>query len=64
MTLLSDLDKEVTRAYDVLNAGSAGFTSARAVFVIGTDGLIKHSERTPTTKDLPDFGAVKAALAA
>ncbi|HEY5550660.1 MAG TPA: redoxin domain-containing protein [Opitutaceae bacterium] len=63
ITLLSDLNKEVTKAYDVVNEGTAGTTSARAAFVIGKDGLIKHSERTPTTKDLPDFAAIKAALA-
>jgi len=63
VTLLSDLNKEVTKAYDVVNEGSAGTTSARAAFVIGRDGVIKHSERTPTTKDLPDFNAIKATLA-
>lgn len=62
VTLLSDLNKTVTRDYDVENEGSSGLTSARAAYVIGKDGIIKHSERTPTTKDLPDFGAVIAAL--
>lgn len=62
VTLLSDLNKVVTRAYDVVNEGASGTTSARAAFVIGKDGVIKHSERTPTTKDLPDFSAIKAAL--
>jgi len=66
VTLLSDLNKEVTRAYDVLfpAMGGIGDTSARAAFVIGKDGVIKHSERTPTPKDLPDFAAVIAALSA
>ena len=61
--LLSDLNKEVATAYDVLNAGSAGTTSARAAFVIGRDGIVKYSERTPTTRDLPNFEAIAAALA-
>lgn len=65
ITLVSDLNKEVTRAYDVLFPGLAGIgdTSARAAFVIGKDGVIKYAEQTPTPKDLPDFAAVKAALA-
>jgi|SRR5690606_13691298 len=65
ITLVSDLNKETTKAYDVLFPGLAGIgdTSARAAFVIGTDGVIKYAEQTPTPKDLPDFAAVKAALA-
>jgi peroxiredoxin len=63
VTLLSDLNKEVTTAYDVAIDGPVGKFSARAAFVIGRNGMIKHSERTPTPKDLPDFNAIKAALA-
>ena len=64
--LASDLNKTTTRAYDVLFPGLAGIgdTAARAVFVIDRDGVIRHSEQTATPKDLPDFDAVKAALAA
>lgn len=63
--VLSDLNKTVTRAYDVLfpNFAGAGDAAARAVFVIGKDGVIKHAEQTATPGDLPDFVAVKAALA-
>ena len=66
VTLLSDLNKETARAYDVLLASLAGIgaTSARAAFVIGADGLVKYAEQTPTPKDLPNFEKVKAALAA
>jgi peroxiredoxin len=65
VTLLSDLNKTTTKAYDVLFPMLAGVgdTSARAAFVIGRDGVVKYSEQTPTPKDLPDFAAVKAALA-
>lgn len=65
VTLVSDLNKEVTKAYDVLFPALAGVgdTSARAAFVIGTDGVIKYAAQTPTPKDLPNFDAVKAALA-
>ena len=38
-----------------------GDTAARAAFVIGKDGVVKYAEQTPTPKDLPNFGAIKAA---
>jgi peroxiredoxin len=65
ITLASDLNKTVTKAYDVVFPMFAGVgdTAARAAFVIGKDGVIKYAEQTPTLKDLPDFAAVKAALA-
>ncbi len=65
VTLASDLNKTVTKAYDVLFPMLAGVgdTSARAAFVIGTDGVVKYAEQTATPKDLPNFAAVKAALA-
>jgi glutaredoxin-dependent peroxiredoxin len=65
VTLLSDLNKTTTKAYDVVFPMLAGIgdTSARAAFVIGKDGVVKYAEQTPTPKDLPNFGAIKAALA-
>jgi peroxiredoxin len=65
VTLASDLNKEVTKAYGVLFPMLAGIgdTSARAAFVIGQDGVVKYAEQTATPKDLPNFEAVKAALA-
>jgi peroxiredoxin len=64
--LLSDLNKTVTKAYDVVFPGLAGIgdTSARAAFVINTGGRIVYSEQTPTPKDLPDFEKIEAALKA
>lgn len=64
VTLVSDLNKTVTKAYDVLFPMLAGVgdTSARAAYVIGKDGVIKYAEQTATPKDLPNFAAVKAAL--
>ncbi len=64
LTLLSDLNKTVTKAYDVVfpNLAGVGDTSARAAFVIGQDGVVKYAEQTATPKDLPNFEAVKAAL--
>lgn len=65
ITIASDLNKEVTKAYGVLFPMLVGIgdTSARAAFVIGTNGVVKYAEQTPTPKDLPNFAAVKAALA-
>jgi peroxiredoxin len=64
VTLLSDLNKSVTKAYGVVfpNLAGVGDTSARAAFVIGRDGLVKYAEQTPTPKDLPNLAAVQAAL--
>ncbi len=66
LTLASDLNRTVTKAYDVLFPMLAGVgdTAARAAFVIGRDGRVKYAEQTATPKVLPDFAAVKAALAA
>ena len=65
VTLVSDLNKTVIKAYDVVfpNLVGIGDTAARAAFVIGTDGVVKYAEQTPTPKDLPNFAAIKAALA-
>jgi len=65
ITLASDLNKEVTKKYDVLfpMLADIGDTSARAAFVIDKNGIVQYSERTPTPKDLPNFEQVKATLA-
>ena len=65
ITLASDLNKTVTKAYDVLFPMLAGVgdTAARAAFVIDKNGVVQYSEQTPTPKDLPNFEAVKVALA-
>jgi peroxiredoxin len=65
ITLLSDLDKKVIKAYDVVFPQIAGIgdSAARAAFVIDKTGRIVYSEQTPTPKDLPDLEAVRAALA-
>ncbi len=65
LTIVSDLNREATKAYGVLFPSLAGIgdTSARAAFVIGKDGVIKYAEQTATPKDLPNFSAIKAALA-
>jgi glutaredoxin-dependent peroxiredoxin len=64
MTLASDLNKEVIKAYDVVfpNLVGIGDTAARAAFVIDKDGVVQYSEQTPTPKDLPDFSAIQETL--
>jgi len=63
--LLSDLNKTVIKAYDVVFPGLAGIgdTAARAAIVIDNKGTVVHAEQTATPKDLPDFNAVQAVLA-
>jgi glutaredoxin-dependent peroxiredoxin len=65
VTLASDLNKQVINAYQVVlpMLGGVGDAAARAAFVIGRDGVVKYSEQTPTPKDLPNFDAIRAALA-
>ena len=65
ITLVSDLNKDTTRAYGVEFKGLAGIgdTSARAAFVIDKHGIVQYAEQTPTPKDLPNFAAIKATLA-
>ena len=64
ITLASDLNKSVIKAYDVVFPMLAGVgdTAARAAFVIDKHGVVQYSEQTPTPKDLPNFEAVKATL--
>lgn len=62
--LLSDLNKEVSRAYGVLFPGVLGIgdVAARAAFVIDREGKIAYSEVTPNPTVLPDFSAIEAAV--
>lgn len=62
--LLSDFNKEVSKAYDVLYADLLGFkgVSKRSAFVIDETGVILYSESSEDPHDLPNFDAIKAAL--
>ena len=64
--LASDLNKTTAKAYGVLldDLAGLGSTSARAAFVVDKQGVIQYAEQTPTPKDLPNFDAIKACLAA
>ena len=62
--LLSDFNKEVSAAYDVLYEDLLGFkgVSKRAAFVINKDGEVVLSWFSEDPHDVPDFEAVKKAL--
>ena len=63
--ILSDFNKEVSKAYDVLFADLLGFkgVAKRAAFVISKDGIVTYAESSDDPKKLPNFEAIKAALA-
>lgn len=64
-TLLSDYNKEVIRAYDVMyeefSLGMRGVPK-RAVFVIDADGIIRHMEVLEKAGNMPDLVAVQEAV--
>ena len=64
VVLLSDMNKTVIKAYDVVfpNLAGVGDAAARSAFVIDQQGLIAYVEQTPSPKELPDFNKVKDAL--
>jgi peroxiredoxin len=62
--LLSDFNRTVAGAYDVLYEELLGFrgVAKRAAFVVDKDGVVTFSWSSDDPHDLPDFDAVKAAL--
>jgi glutaredoxin-dependent peroxiredoxin len=64
ITLLSDYQKEVVKAYDVVlpDLVGLGMGSQRAAFVIDKQGVIRYSEATPTPLELPDFAKIHETL--
>ena len=70
VTLLSDYEHKVAKAYDViydsflpqLNLGMAGVPK-RSAFVIDKNGVIQYVESNDDTKQLPNFDKIKAKLA-
>jgi peroxiredoxin len=65
-SLLSDFNKEVSKAYDaiydswILNMNGV---SKRAAFVIDSNGLVQYVEVLESAGDLPNFEAIKACVA-
>jgi len=64
--LLSDFNKDVIQAYGVFNPDMIGLKgiAKRAVFVIGTDGVVRHREVLEDARNEPDYQRLNAALAA
>ena len=64
-TLLSDFNKEVSRAYGCLHETfvmDMRGVSKRSAFVIGKDGVIRYAEVLDNPKELPNFDAIKNIL--
>ncbi|GHB96470.1 redoxin domain-containing protein [Cerasicoccus arenae] len=64
VTLLSDFNKEVSAAYDVIYADLLGFkgVSKRSAFVVDAEGKIAYSWSSDDPHDLPPFEEIKAVL--
>jgi glutaredoxin-dependent peroxiredoxin len=64
-SLLSDFNKEVSTAYDVLYetfSYNMKGVSKRAAFVIDVDGMVRYAEVCSTPADQPDFNAIQQVL--
>ena len=70
VTLLSDYDHSVARAYGIAydsflpekNLGQSGVPK-RSAFVVDKSGVVRYAEALDNPGELPDFAAVKAVLA-
>ncbi len=65
--LLSDFNKDVSRAYgslyDTFAFGMEG-VSKRSAFVVDSEGVIRYAEVLESAGDLPNFTAIRETLAA
>ncbi|MBC2600952.1 redoxin domain-containing protein [Puniceicoccus vermicola] len=64
--LLSDFNKDVAKAYDVLYEDLLGLrgVAKRSAFVINKDGEITYSWSSDDPKNVPDFPELRAAISA
>jgi peroxiredoxin len=64
--LLSDFNKEASKAFDVLYESFGPFemkgVSKRAAFVIDKEGIVQYAEVCASPGDLPDFNGIQSAL--
>lgn len=64
--LLSDFNREVSKAYDVLYEVFPAFemqgVSKRAAFVIDKDGVVRYAEICATPGEQPDYQAIQTAI--
>jgi peroxiredoxin len=63
--LLSDYNKDVIKAYDVVNPDMIGLKNIakRAVFVIENGGVVRYREVLEDARNEPDYGKLNEALA-
>ena len=64
--LLSDFNKEVSRAYGSLYEDwilDMKGVSKRSAFIIDKEGVIRYAEVLENAGEVPDFGAIQAVLA-
>jgi len=69
LTLLSDYEHEVAKAYDIAYDSflpeknlTMGGVAKRSAFIVDKDGVIQYAESHDSPGDLPDFAAIKAKL--
>ena len=70
VTLLSDYEHKVAKAYDVMydsflpqmNLGMAG-VAKRSAFIIDKNGVVQYAESNEDARQLPNFDKIKAELA-
>ena len=62
--LLSDYNKDVIKAYDVVNPDMIGLKNIakRAVFVIDKSGVVRYREVLDDARNEPDYGKLSEAL--
>ncbi len=64
--LLSDFNKEASRAFEVLYETFPAFemhgVSKRAAFIIDKEGIVQYAEVCATPGDLPNFTAIQQVL--
>ena len=62
--LLSDYNKDVIKAYDVVNPDMIGLKNIakRAVFVIDKRGVVRYREVLDDARNEPDYGKLSEAL--
>ena len=62
--LLSDYNKDVIRAYGVVNPDMIGLKdiAKRAVFVIDREGVVRYREVLDDARNLPDYAKLSEAL--
>jgi peroxiredoxin len=62
--LLSDFNREISRAYGVLHEELMGLkgVAKRSVFVLDKNGIVRYRWVSDDPRQLPDFGAIRQAL--